>query len=104
VLAAAVVLEELAEHRGCVEAAGHQISDRSAGKLLRGLGFRLHANVKTREGADHPDRDAQFRHLNETVRCALAVGEPTISVDAKKRELGVPRTQSRRLDVEVRAV
>src|SRR5450755_3303262 len=62
-------------------------SDRSAGKLLRGLGFRLHANVKTREGADHPDRDAQFRHLNETVRCALAVGEPMISVDAKKREL-----------------
>jgi len=72
---------------GALMAAGHQISDRSAGKLLRGLGFRLHANVKTREGADHPDRDAQFRHLNETVRCALAVGEPTISVDAKKREL-----------------
>jgi hypothetical protein len=72
---------------GALMAAGHQISDRSAGKLLRGLGFRLHANVKTREGTDHPDRDAQFRHINETVRCALAVGEPTISVDAKKREL-----------------
>ncbi len=72
---------------GALMAAGHQISDRSAGKLLRGLGFRLHANVKTREGKDHPDRDAQFRHINETVRCALAVGEPTISVDAKKREL-----------------
>jgi len=72
---------------GALIAAGHQISDRSTGKLLRGLGFRLHANVKTREGKDHPDRDAQFRHINETVRCALAVGEPTISVDAKKREL-----------------
>ena len=72
---------------GALGKAGHQISDRSAGKLLRGLGFRLHANVKTREGKDHPDRDAQFRHINETVRHALAAGEPTISVDAKKREL-----------------
>jgi hypothetical protein len=67
--------------------AGHQISDRSAGKLLRGIGFRLHANAKTREGTDHPDRDAQFVHINETARAALAAGEPTISVDAKKREL-----------------
>lgn len=67
--------------------AGHQISDRSAGKLLRGLGFRLHANAKTREGTDHPDRDAQFRHINEITGAALAAGEPTISVDAKKREL-----------------
>jgi hypothetical protein len=67
--------------------AGHQISDRSAGKLLRGLGFRLHANSKTREGKDHPDRDAQFVHINATAQAALAAGEPTISVDAKKREL-----------------
>jgi Rhodopirellula transposase DDE domain len=72
---------------GALAAAGHQISDRSAGKLLRGLGFRLHANQKTREGKDHPDRDAQFRHINEIARAALAAGEPTISVDAKKREL-----------------
>ena len=47
----------------------------------------MHANQKTREGKDHPDRDAQFRHINETTRAALAAGEPTISVDAKKREL-----------------
>ena len=67
--------------------AGHQISDRSAGKLLRGLGFRLHANSKTREGKDHPDRDAQFAHINAIAQAALAAGEPTISVDAKKREL-----------------
>jgi hypothetical protein len=72
---------------GALVEAGHQISDRSAGKLLRGLGFRLHANVKTREGKDHPDRDAQFRHINETTGAALEAGEPTISVDAKKREL-----------------
>src|SRR5487761_301752 len=72
---------------GALVDGGHQISDRSAGKLLRGLGFRLHANSKTREGTDHPDRDAQFRHINEITRAALGAGEPTISVDAKKREL-----------------
>jgi len=72
---------------GALVDAGHQISDRSTGKLLRGLGFRLHANAKTREGKDHPDRDAQFRHINAIARAALAAGEPTISVDAKKREL-----------------
>jgi len=72
---------------GALMAAGHQISDRSSGKLMRGLGFRLHANHKTREGKQHPDRDAQFRHINQTTRAALAGGEPTISVDAKKREL-----------------
>ncbi|MGH9621619.1 MAG: ISAzo13 family transposase [Bryobacteraceae bacterium] len=77
-------LQKLADALG---AAGHQISDRSTGKLLRGLGFRLHANSKTREGKDHPDRDAQFRHINEIARAALAAGEPTISIDAKKREL-----------------
>lgn len=72
---------------GALVDGGHQISDRSVGALLRGLGFRLHANAKTREGKDHADRDAQFVHINETVRAALGAGQPTISVDAKKREL-----------------
>jgi hypothetical protein len=72
---------------GALVDGGHQISDRSAGKLLRGLGFRLHANQKTREGKDHPDRDAQFRHISATAQAALQAGEPVISVDAKKREL-----------------
>jgi hypothetical protein len=72
---------------GALVAGGHQVSDRSVGKLLRGLGFRLHANRKTREGNDHPDRDAQFRHINEITRAALGAGEPTISIDTKKREL-----------------
>jgi Rhodopirellula transposase DDE domain len=72
---------------GALVAAGHEVSDRSVGKLLRGLGFRLHANQKTREGKDHADRDAQFRHIDETVAAALEAGEPTISVDTKKREL-----------------
>jgi hypothetical protein len=79
--------KSLGKIAGALVAAGHQVSDRSAGKLLRGLGFRLHANQKTWEGKDHPDRDAQFRHINETARAALEAGEPTISVDAKKREL-----------------
>jgi hypothetical protein len=79
--------KSLAKIADALVAAGHQVSDRSAGKLLRGLGFRLHANQKTREGKQHPDRDAQFGHINKTARTALAAGEPVISVDAKKREL-----------------
>ena len=79
--------KSLAKLAGALQAAGHQVSDRTTGKLLRGLGFRLHANRKTREGTDHPDRNAQFRHINETARAALAAGEPVISIDTKKREL-----------------
>jgi len=79
--------KSLGKLAGALVDAGHQVSDRTVGKLLRGLGFRLHANHKTREGKDHPDRDTQFRHINETVRVALEAGEPTISVDTKKREL-----------------
>ncbi len=103
--------KSLAKLAGALVAAGHQISalpdapggaDRSAGKLLRGLGFRLHANQKTREGASHSDRDAQFRHINETARAALGARQPVISVDAKKRELGcamyATRGSSRRSD------
>lgn len=52
-----------------------------------GLGYSLQANAKTREGASHPDRDAQFRQISQTVQAALKAGEPAISVDAKKREL-----------------
>ena len=66
---------------------GHQVVDRTVLRLLKAKGYSLQANKKTREGAQHPDRDAQFAHINETVRAALAAGEPVISVDAKKREL-----------------
>jgi transposase len=66
---------------------GHQVVDRTVLRLLREKGYSLQANKKTREGAQHPDRDAQFAHISETVRTALAAGEPVISVDAKKREL-----------------
>jgi transposase len=66
---------------------GFAISDRTVLRILKRLGYSLQANKKTREGAQHPDRDAQFEHINQTVTQALAAGEPVISVDAKKREL-----------------
>ncbi len=72
---------------GELRAQGHEISARSVAPLLRQLGYSLQANAKTREGASHPDRDAQFRHINATVKAALDAGEPTISVDTKKKEL-----------------
>jgi hypothetical protein len=51
------------------------------------MGYSLQANRKTLEGARHPDRDAQFEHINATVAAAFAARQPVISVDAKKREL-----------------
>jgi len=66
---------------------GHEISASSVAPLLRRLGYSLQANQKVREGARHPDRDAQFHHINETVGTAITAGEPVISVDTKKKEL-----------------
>jgi hypothetical protein len=66
---------------------GHDVVDRTVLRLLKGLGYSLQANKKTREGAQHPDRDAQFAHINQTVAEAIAAGQPVISVDTKKREL-----------------
>ena len=66
---------------------GHDVVERTVLRLLKAKGYSLQANHKTREGAQHPDRDAQFAHIAETVAAALAAGEPVISVDAKKREL-----------------
>lgn len=57
------------------------------GRLLTRLGFSLQANAKTREGTSHPDRDAQFEHINAEVKAFQAAGEPAISVDTKKKEL-----------------
>ena len=56
-------------------------------RLLRERGYSLQANVKTAEGGQHPDRDAQFGYLNEQASAHLASGDPVISVDAKKKEL-----------------
>jgi transposase len=66
---------------------GHDVAGRTVARLLRRMGYSLQANRKTLEGARHPDRDAQFEHINATVAGALAEKQPVISVDAKKREL-----------------
>jgi hypothetical protein len=67
--------------------AGHPVSDRTAAALLRRAGYSLQANAKTREGRQHPDRDAQFHHINDQVRRFLRAGDPVVSVDTKKKEL-----------------
>ena len=66
---------------------GHRVSHETVARLLRGLGYSLQANRKTKEGSAHPDRDAQFRHINAVAREALRAGQPLISVDTKKKEL-----------------
>jgi transposase len=66
---------------------GHRVSHQWVAAALEELGYSLQANRKTREGGDHPDRDAQFAHINSTAEAFLAAGEPVISVDAKKKEL-----------------
>lgn len=65
---------------------GHPVSAPTVGRLLKAAGFSLQANAKTLEGAQHPDRDAQFRYINEQVKDHQAAGEPVVSVDTKKRE------------------
>ncbi len=65
----------------------HPVSHEKVAQLLRSMGYSLQGNRKTEEGDDHPDRDAQFRYINEQVRRALADGRPVISVDTKKKEL-----------------
>ena len=66
---------------------GHQVCPSVVGDLLRGLGYSLQANRKTREGGHHIDRDAQFHYINEQAKAFLAAREPLISVDTKKKEL-----------------
>jgi hypothetical protein len=66
---------------------GHRVSHQLVAELLQAAGYSLQANRKTREGGDHPDRDAQFAHIAATSAEYLAKGEPVLSVDAKKKEL-----------------
>ena len=70
-----------------LQALGHSVSPGLVGGLLHELGYTLQANRKTREGTQHPDRDAQFHYLNDQVQRAQAQGQPVISVDTKKKEL-----------------
>ena len=66
---------------------GWRVSSTTVGRLLNALGYRLQSVRKSREGASHPDRNAQFEHINATAAAFLAQGEPVISVDTKKKEL-----------------
>ena len=72
---------------GALTEAGHPVSDRTVARMLRNLGFSLQGNAKVVEGAQHADRDAQFRYVGERVREHAGAGQPVISVDTKKKEL-----------------
>ena len=72
---------------GELAANGHPVSYPVVGDLLRELGYSLQANRKVLEGADHPDRNAQFEFINEQTTQQLMAGNPVISVDTKKKEL-----------------
>ncbi len=66
---------------------GHKVCPQTVAKVLHCLKFSLQGNRKTREGSSHPDRNAQFEHIHQSVTSFLAQGEPAISVDTKKKEL-----------------
>jgi hypothetical protein len=66
---------------------GHQVSSSTIPKLLEQLEYRRHVNRKTRDGSNHPDRDAQFEYINARAQAFQAADQPVISVDTKKKEL-----------------
>jgi hypothetical protein len=68
-------------------ASGHVVSERTVSRLLHALGYSLQSNRKTIEGEDHPDRDAQFRHISRRVVAFQRRCQPVVSVDTKKKEL-----------------
>ena len=74
------IAKELARHK-------HPVSHTKVAQILHALDYSLQSNRKTEEGKDHPDRDAQFRHISATARQCLREGSPVISVDTKKKEL-----------------
>jgi hypothetical protein len=67
-------------------AQGHAVGPTTVRHLLKAAGYSLQANRKTREGETHPDRDAQFRHINRRVQAQQRQGQPAVSVDTKKKE------------------
>jgi transposase len=66
---------------------GFAITDDTVGRILKSLGYSLQAPAKEKEGASHPDRDAQFHYLNDQATSFVEAGQPVISVDTKKKEL-----------------
>lgn len=73
-----------------LERHAHRVSYQLVSELLQDLGYSLQANRKTLEGASHPDRNAQFEHIDRRVRLFLRTGDPVISIDTKKKELVGP--------------
>jgi hypothetical protein len=71
---------------GELSAQGHEVGPNTVARLLKEHDYSLQGNAKTIEGKQHPDRDAQFRYLNDQVSAFLAAGLPVISVDTKKKE------------------
>ena len=69
--------------------AGHPVSHRVVGQLLASMGYSLQANIKTKEGSDHPDRDAQFRYLNEQVRNSLAMARDQRGHQEERTDWGI---------------
>ena len=65
----------------------HPVTDRTVATLLKDAGYSLQANRKTREGSQHPDRNAQFEHIHEQVLAFQKRRQPVISVDTKKKEM-----------------
>jgi transposase len=72
---------------GALTADGHPVSHVRVGELLHSLGYSLQGNAKAVEGKQHPDRDAQFAHINAAASRYLKAGDPVVSVDSKKKEL-----------------
>jgi transposase len=72
---------------GELQAQGFQVSHVTVGELLHRMGYSLQAPAKESEGAQHPDRDAQFRHIDRQARAHLKAGQPVVSVDTKKKEV-----------------
>jgi transposase len=70
-----------------LERQGHTVGERTVASLLQDFGYSLQGNRKTKEGRSHPDRNAQFEHINAQVKAFHARGQPVVSVDAKKKEL-----------------
>src|SRR6266581_3434067 len=71
---------------GALTKAGHPVSGRTVARLLRQEGYSLQGNAKVAEGAQHADRDAQFRYISARAGEFLGAGDPVVSVDAKKKE------------------
>jgi transposase len=79
--------KSLRELTDALRGKGFKLTDKVVWRLLKAAGYSLQANAKTAEGRQHPDRDGQFRYINDTVRAHQADGQPVISVDAMKKQL-----------------